>query len=72
MNRNYILNLLPGAAFGGLNRDILYLTDGSAIVKVISASLVDEPYSGSSLFAVTGLGAEGQKSTYFKLAKEYH
>lgn len=59
---------IAGAAFGGSNRDILYLTDGSAIVKVLSATITETPDS-NSLYKLTGLGAMGQASTYPKLPK---
>lgn len=61
---------IAGAAFGGSDRSSLYLTDGSAIVKVLTATLTDTPDS-NSLYKVTGLGAKGKESTYFTLPKKY-
>lgn len=53
-------------AFGGAQRDILYVLAGSTIINSFSGEVVGH-VSGTSLFAITGLNASGPKSVCLKL-----
>lgn len=58
---------IAGVAFAGVHNPYLYLADGSAIVNVLVPNITDIPFSGSSLYALDGLGVTGRRSTYLEI-----
>lgn len=62
---------IAGVAFGGPYLDTLYLSAGTDIVQVLSATLTVTTFTGSALYRVTDLGTMGIKSTYFKLPEDH-
>lgn len=58
---------MDGLAFGGPNRNILFVTDAGDIVNTATASIKPSGEKGSSLYMITGLGAIGEKAPSFKV-----
>lgn len=58
---------MDGLAFGGPNRNILFVTDAGDTVNTATASIKPSGEKGSSLYMITGLGAVGEKAPSFKV-----
>lgn len=58
---------ISSVAFGGPNRDILFVLASSQIANVLNFQPIEVIPNGSSLYTVTGLCATGLKSTRAKI-----
>lgn len=61
---------INGLAFGGLKRDILFVTASADTVDTNTGSIQLSSRSGSSLYIVTGLHAIGEETPSFKVSEE--
>lgn len=48
---------LNGLAFAGKNRDILFVVAGLELVDRMTAQVIGQVTTGSSLYMITGIGA---------------
>lgn len=60
---------IDGVAFGGPQRNVLFVTATADRIKTATAKTVPTSEGGSSLYTITCLGAIGQKSSCFKIAE---
>lgn len=61
------INGVSGLAFGGPNRNTLFVLASKIIINTVVFSTLETITDGSSVYKVTGLCGNGQKSTSFKL-----
>lgn len=58
---------MDGLAFGGPNRNILFVTAAGNTVNTETAAIKPTGEKGGSLFMITGLGVTGEETPSFKV-----